>query len=157
MQHGICLDEIEHAIVSLISKSDLLLFFLPLDATGTDEYRRSSSTPGAHDTKTNFRINGRTAGDSLTRGHMNQTHPCDLSFTSGRWNCVWCWLLDGRRMIVCKNNGNTEKAAAWLLSHWCHLICATKKLISPWKLKTSLFIIGHYFMTLHEDILQYDT
>lgn len=40
--------------------------------------------------------------------------PCDLSFKSGRWNCVWCCLFDGRRMVVCKNDGNTEEAARWL-------------------------------------------
>lgn len=77
---------------------------------------------------------------------MNQTHPCDLSFKSGRWNRVGCCLFDGRRMAVRKSDGNAERAVGCLTTksgvsfHMC-----SNEMISLWKLTTPLLFM-HLFI-----------
>lgn len=71
------------------------------------------------------------AGASLTRGHMNQTHHCDLSFTSGRWNCVCCrpfwWPLNDSMQEWWKHKGSCR--VVWLQSCWCCFMCANQEII----------------------------
>lgn len=58
------------------------------------------------------RWNGR--GFFHQRAHESNAPLWFVLHDRGRWNCVCCCLFDGRQMMVCKSDGNTEEAAGWL-------------------------------------------
>lgn len=87
---------------------------------------------------------------------MNQTHPCDLSFKSGRWNRVGCCLFDGRRMAVRKSDGNAERAVGCLTTksgvsfHMC-----SNEMISLWKLTTPLLFMQFIYFLWKKSIMSW--